>query len=635
MKKSLWLALFLLLLCTLTFSACGMISHTHEFEDWTITKNASCVEEGIRARYCSCGEMQTQAIPVSEHQYDTGRITTVATCIQDGIKTFTCTVAKCSHSYTESYSLPTYTANELYNQSVKYVGEIVVYDKKGKELGLGTGFVISSDGKIATNYHVIDGAYSADITINGIKYPIVSVLAYDAKIDLAVLKINASGLTPATICKLPVSVGSIVYAIGSSRGMTNTYSQGIITYSDRVVDGVSHVQHDASITHGNSGGPLINVYGEVIGINSWMISESQNLNFAVFAGELDKLVYGTALTMAQFYELHRTANDVLTEWLLANYNSYGDWYVDYEIEGEDFIYSVAYDTEDGYNFVDGSWEFEDGAELYVCVYLDGTDGMYDYYAYYSDGVDENNTYGAINAKNYIASTLLTCDSYDGNYWDKEDLMAVYSFAVSRSMEWFTYCLENYIDEISLDDFGFKVLEYEYDSAALDKLNTMLKRYGTYDSTSGWYEIEKYDYSVNESSYFSLFSLWYNSKTDSTAASMSWFINDAHYHVYLSLNSRQSLIHSGEHYYSASYATKINGKYVDKNDIIGYLDAETFTTETKLTYDTVYTGTEEESDRLSVIYSFLMSELLNWVNEVFDDYGADYTIADLGFIFYYG
>lgn len=454
MKKSLWLALFLLLLCTLTFSACGMISHTHEFEDWTITKNASCVEEGIRARYCSCGEMQTQAIPVSEHQYDTGRITTVATCIQDGIKTFTCTVAKCGHSYTESYSLPTYTANELYNQSVKYVGEIVVYDKKGKELGLGTGFVISSDGKIATNYHVIDGAYSADITINGIKYPIVSALAYDAKIDLAVLKINASGLTPATICKLPVSVGSIVYAIGSSRGMTNTYSQGIITYSDRVVDGVSHVQHDASITHGNSGGPLINVYGEVIGINSWMISESQNLNFAVFVGELDKLVYGTALTMAQFYELHRTANDVLTEWLLENYNSYGEWHVDYEIEGEDFVYSVAYDTEDDYNFVDGSWLSDDGMELYVCVYLDGIDGVYDYYAYFSDGVDENNTCGTVNAKSYTVSTLLTCDSYDGDYWDKKELMDLYSLAVSKAMEWFAYCLENYINELSLEDFGF-------------------------------------------------------------------------------------------------------------------------------------------------------------------------------------
>ena len=634
MKKSLWFSLFLILSCVLVFSACGTTPYTHSFDEWTITKNASCVEEGIRARYCSCGEMQTQAIPVSEHQYDNGNITTIATCIQDGVKTFTCTVAKCGHSYTEPYSLPTYTANELYNQSVKYVGEIVVYDKKGVELGLGTGFVISSDGKIVTNYHVIDGAYSADITINGVKYSIASVLAYDAKIDLAVLKINASGLTPATICKLPVSVGSTVYAIGSSRGMTNTYSQGIITYSDRVVDGVSHVQHDASITHGNSGGPLINVYGEVIGINSWMISESQNLNFAVFAGELDKLVYGTALTMAQFYELHRTANDVLTEWLLANYNAYGDWYVDYEIEGEDFIYSIAYDTEDDYNFVDGSWVFDDGAELYVCVYLDGTDGVYDYYAYYSDGVDENNTYGTINAKNYTSSTLLRCDSYDGDYWDKEELMDLYSLAVSRAMEWFTYCLENYVDEISLDDFGFETLEYEYDSSALSKLETMLKRYGTYENLSGieGYEIqEQYHYS----NYDILFNLRYCLAGEYTkkgiTVSMDWQGTDGTC-FYVVLRFDFPKLDKGN-YFSCSYSPE---RYeLPENQIIGYLNATTFTAATDLPYSRVVFGTESGTEALLDAYSAGFSDLMDWFDAILEEYGADFTLADLGFVFYYG
>ena len=77
-------------------------------------------------------------------------------------------------------------------------------------------------------------------------------MAYDENIDLAVVKVNATGLTTATICKKTVSVGATVYAIGSSRGLTNTYSQGIITYANRVVDGVSHVQHDASITHGGN-----------------------------------------------------------------------------------------------------------------------------------------------------------------------------------------------------------------------------------------------------------------------------------------------------------------------------------------------------------------------------------------------
>ena len=130
------------------------------------------------------------------------------------------------------------------------------------------------------------------------------MLAYDANIDLAVCKINATGLDFATICKKPVNVGETVYAIGSSRGMTNTYSQGIITYANRVVDNVSHIQHDASITNGNSGGPLINIYGEVIGINTWGISNSQNLNFAVFTKELDNLSYSSPISFADFYSYH-------------------------------------------------------------------------------------------------------------------------------------------------------------------------------------------------------------------------------------------------------------------------------------------------------------------------------------------
>ena len=116
---------------------------------------------------------------------------------------------------------------------------------------------------------------------------------------MAILKINATDLDYANVCKKTVQTGEAVYAIGSSRGLTNTYSQGIITQANRVVDGVVHIQHDASITNGNSGGPLLNVYGEVIGINTWGITDSQNLNFAVFTSELDNLVYGNEMTLHQ------------------------------------------------------------------------------------------------------------------------------------------------------------------------------------------------------------------------------------------------------------------------------------------------------------------------------------------------
>lgn len=274
--------------------------------------------EGTRCRLCGTIIVAQTAIPSTGHQFDEGVILRNATCSREGTKKYTCTVGSCGFTYNDSYTLPAFSATEIYNQSIQYVGEITTYDRSGNEYALGTGFVLSADGKIVTNYHVIEGAYSAVIEINGQTHNIASVLAYDSNIDLAVLKINARNLMAANVCKNPVNAGETVYAIGSSRGLTNTYSQGIVTYADRVLNGVSYVQHDASITHGNSGGPLINSYGEVVGINSWGISDSQNLNFAIFADELDNLVYGTPLTFAEFYEQECNVYEKLKNYIVEN-----------------------------------------------------------------------------------------------------------------------------------------------------------------------------------------------------------------------------------------------------------------------------------------------------------------------------
>ncbi len=169
-----------------------------------------------------------------------------------------------------------YSAEEINEQAKRYVGEITCYDKSGKAISIGTGFVYTEDGKVITNYHVIDGSYYAEIIINGVEYEIKSVLSYDENIDLAILKIDGNKFAHAVICEKEPETGNTVFAIGSSRGLTNTFSKGIVTYYNRIIDNVSHIQHDASITNGNSGGPLINEYGEVIGINTWGINDSQN-----------------------------------------------------------------------------------------------------------------------------------------------------------------------------------------------------------------------------------------------------------------------------------------------------------------------------------------------------------------------
>ena len=352
----------------------------------------------------------------------------------------------------------TYSATEIYSQAVKYVGEITTYDKTGSEYALGTGFVYSEDGRIITNYHVIEGAYSATIVIDGVPYAITSVLAYDVAIDLAVLQIRANGLDVAPIAKTSAQAGETVYAIGSSRGMTNTYSQGIVTYADRVVEGVSHVQHDASITNGNSGGPLINTYGEVIGINTWGISDSQNLNFAISVCELDNLVYGTPITLTELYQEQLTPYEYLTNWVLDNYNAtyFEGTVVSAEEKTGDFVYSISYDLEYEVLYIDS---YDDA--LNFSLHLTGDPSEYSYFFEYEYETLAYSIEGVVNAKTFTDTTALRNYQYDGPSYNEETAISLTQSAMSATLSFFDYYL--YANELGLSiaDFGF--LAYNQDN----------------------------------------------------------------------------------------------------------------------------------------------------------------------------
>lgn len=282
-----------------TSSTSAQCTHDHTRK---MTTDPTCTQDGVVTITCSiCNDVLSEETTAKALGHDfIDHISKIATCDTQGEKRYEC--SRCSFSYTENYNLTNYSASEVYNLSKALVGEITTYDKRGNELALGTCFVYSSDGEFVTNYHVIEDAYSAKITVNGDTYTVHSILAYDKMIDLAILKINATGLSVLHICTQEHSVGKAVYAIGSSKGLTETFSQGIITYADREIDGVHYVQHNAAISNGNSGGPLINQCGEVIGINTMTIKDAQNLNFAISVKELSNLKYGSPLTFAQFYE---------------------------------------------------------------------------------------------------------------------------------------------------------------------------------------------------------------------------------------------------------------------------------------------------------------------------------------------
>ena len=196
----------------------------------------------------------------------------------------------------------TLSSEEIYALGEQSVAEITIYDKKGEAQALGTGFVIDSGGKIVTNFHVIDEAYSIRVRLGEDTYQATDVLAYSEDIDLAIIQIPATGLTPLLLSTQLPTGGATIYAIGSSEGYTLSFSSGTIASPERTFDNVKYIQHNAAISHGNSGGPLLNEYGEVIGINTSTNPEGQNLNFAISVFELDNLPTNDSKTMAQFYE---------------------------------------------------------------------------------------------------------------------------------------------------------------------------------------------------------------------------------------------------------------------------------------------------------------------------------------------
>lgn len=155
----------------------------------------------------------------------------------------------------------------------------------------GSGFVISSDGYIVTNYHVIDGAQSIKVAfVDGTSYDAVLVGGEEDN-DLAVLKIQAEGLTPVKLGNSEaLTVGEQVAAIGNPLGeLTYTLTVGYVSALDRAItteNGVvmNMLQTDTAINNGNSGGPLFNIYGEVIGITSAKLSNSNSSASATIEG---------------------------------------------------------------------------------------------------------------------------------------------------------------------------------------------------------------------------------------------------------------------------------------------------------------------------------------------------------------
>jgi S1-C subfamily serine protease len=182
---------------------------------------------------------------------------------------------------------------------------------------LGTGFIISSDGKIATNLHVVESLQKGGVQFaSGEKFDSFSVLAFDARKDIAIIKIAGFDLpTVALGNSNNVQVGEPVLAMGSPLGLQGTVTTGVVSSvrDDPTGGGFKVLQTDASVNPGNSGGPLINRQAEVIGIVTFKIRGGENLNFAIPINYLRGLVdsLGAAMSLDELrVKLSSSGSDV-------------------------------------------------------------------------------------------------------------------------------------------------------------------------------------------------------------------------------------------------------------------------------------------------------------------------------------
>lgn len=181
--------------------------------------------------------------------------------------------------------------SDMYSRYAPSIATIKTKDAQGKDIAQASGFVISEDGFIATNFHVINFAHQAEVRIGDRVFQDVYLAKYNPDMDIAVLKVNAEGLLPLPIGDSEGLVsGQFIIALGNPLGFEKSVSSGIIS-AIRSSTTLKLIQMTVPVSPGSSGCPVLNEYGEVVGIAtiaSFFIA--QNLNFAVPINYLKEMV---------------------------------------------------------------------------------------------------------------------------------------------------------------------------------------------------------------------------------------------------------------------------------------------------------------------------------------------------------
>jgi len=184
---------------------------------------------------------------------------------------------------------------------------VLVLVDNGGEIAQGSGFFVGP-GIVITNYHVVQRASTGSVQIDfwtktEVRHAgVARIVAFDEESDLAVLDIPAARARNVSILSLSkekeaIDIGETVYAVGNPEGLLRTFSTGMVSGRIRSDNNSARIQITAPISHGSSGGPIVNTKGEVIGVAVGSVSEGQNLNFAVPADLVYSIIRTSNLTM--------------------------------------------------------------------------------------------------------------------------------------------------------------------------------------------------------------------------------------------------------------------------------------------------------------------------------------------------
>ena len=214
------------------------------------------------------------------------------------------------------------TAEQIYESIAPSVVTITSISSNG--ISQGSGFFINDDSTVVTNYHVIENANTAIITLNNKKkYSVEKIIGFDQSRDIAILKTSPTQASPLKISSSQIKTGEKVYSIGTASGLSGSLSEGIISTAEREISGQSYIQTTVSVTHGNSGCPLINEYGNVIGIVSGGIGEGAlELNFAIPITAINHISTNNILTQINFNPIPTLNEGILTVGVCADWEPY-------------------------------------------------------------------------------------------------------------------------------------------------------------------------------------------------------------------------------------------------------------------------------------------------------------------------